>query len=438
MKDKLILYIILTICSALTVNADILISAILYDPVGADTGNEWVEFYNPTNESIDLTNYSLFSGNGANEQDWEQVWNGSEKQLAPHTFYCIAEKNISYCDQISILALQNGPDGIKLAKNNQTIEVIGWGSLNRSEYFEGAPAQDVSSAALTRTYELENDVFIFSQTHNNANDFVELKTYTPKNSFFNYTLAQVLNETARNISYYVQIENKPPRVGEIEILHPDVSIIAGKQILLLNNTLSFSCLLEDANSLADIRELEISVKKGSKTVVTDTITLNVSNATRELTSAYVNLTHQLSKTLDVGSYEFWLIASDEFSISETAGSLFSVEAMLGYQISKTLLALQQYDDIFTDNFSVANTGNTPLRFLASMSNLTGSKGEIALLNATWNWTKDSDKITNTLQVIDLALAPGENVTVQVFVQVPLAVRSGSYGGYVQLVAEENT
>lgn len=39
------------------------ISEIMYDPAGSDTGNEWIEIFNNTTSSIDLTNYKLFESN---------------------------------------------------------------------------------------------------------------------------------------------------------------------------------------------------------------------------------------------------------------------------------------------------------------------------------------------------------------------------------------
>ncbi|HDQ71193.1 MAG TPA: DUF11 domain-containing protein [Chloroflexi bacterium] len=37
----------------------VLISEVLYDPIGLDTGREWVEIYNPTNEHVDLSGWYL-------------------------------------------------------------------------------------------------------------------------------------------------------------------------------------------------------------------------------------------------------------------------------------------------------------------------------------------------------------------------------------------
>src|SRR3989344_2109670 len=44
----------------------VVISEILYNPNGADTaGEEFVELYNPTSQAINLTDWKLEAGNGA-------------------------------------------------------------------------------------------------------------------------------------------------------------------------------------------------------------------------------------------------------------------------------------------------------------------------------------------------------------------------------------
>ncbi|HTP10901.1 MAG TPA: lamin tail domain-containing protein, partial [Anaerolineae bacterium] len=48
----------------------LILSEVLYDPVGSDTGLEWVELYNPTGNAIDLNNYSLGNGPEAHSGDY--------------------------------------------------------------------------------------------------------------------------------------------------------------------------------------------------------------------------------------------------------------------------------------------------------------------------------------------------------------------------------
>ncbi|HMO78985.1 MAG TPA: lamin tail domain-containing protein [Candidatus Paceibacterota bacterium] len=48
---------------AQNVFANVLITEIMYDPEGTDTGREWIEVFNNSEESIDLTTYKLFENN---------------------------------------------------------------------------------------------------------------------------------------------------------------------------------------------------------------------------------------------------------------------------------------------------------------------------------------------------------------------------------------
>ena len=52
------------------VEGGLILSQVLYDPSGADNGNEWVEIYNDSAESIDLGNFSLTYFNKENAKNF--------------------------------------------------------------------------------------------------------------------------------------------------------------------------------------------------------------------------------------------------------------------------------------------------------------------------------------------------------------------------------
>ena len=53
----------LFILSANVACANVVINEIMYDLEGTDTGREWIEIYNNTNTSVDLSTYKLFEAN---------------------------------------------------------------------------------------------------------------------------------------------------------------------------------------------------------------------------------------------------------------------------------------------------------------------------------------------------------------------------------------
>ncbi len=60
--NKLLALIMSVLSFIITTNA-LILSEIMYDPNGSDTGNEWVEVYNNGIGELDITNYKLFESN---------------------------------------------------------------------------------------------------------------------------------------------------------------------------------------------------------------------------------------------------------------------------------------------------------------------------------------------------------------------------------------
>ena len=152
---KYIIYIVLLTLQITFIAANPTISAINYDPQGADGGYEWIELYNPYNETLVL-NHSLVKGNGAKENDWTHIIT-LNATMQPYSYYLVGEEYID-ADIITKLGLQNGPDAVKLTKNNQTIETIGWGTHEFSEYYQGEPTIDTTKQLL-RIQNTTNKIF---------------------------------------------------------------------------------------------------------------------------------------------------------------------------------------------------------------------------------------------------------------------------------------
>jgi micrococcal nuclease len=51
-------------------NSDVVIYAFDQNPAGSDEGNEWVTFHNPSNESVDIGNWTFESTHGTTATDW--------------------------------------------------------------------------------------------------------------------------------------------------------------------------------------------------------------------------------------------------------------------------------------------------------------------------------------------------------------------------------
>ena len=54
----------------LSATSDVIIYAFDQNPAGSDEGNEWVTFHNPSNESVDIGNWTFESTHGTTAIDW--------------------------------------------------------------------------------------------------------------------------------------------------------------------------------------------------------------------------------------------------------------------------------------------------------------------------------------------------------------------------------
>ncbi|MFA6272077.1 MAG: lamin tail domain-containing protein [Patescibacteria group bacterium] len=100
----------------------LVINEVLYDPIGSDLGNEWIEIFNPTDNIIDLNNWSIEMGGVT----YSKVITFGDVIIQPQSFFVVGELNIVGADLIvDRLQFQNGgseTDGIRII--NQNSEVI--------------------------------------------------------------------------------------------------------------------------------------------------------------------------------------------------------------------------------------------------------------------------------------------------------------------------
>jgi hypothetical protein len=56
--------------TTISASSDVIIYAFDQNPAGSDDGNEWVTFHNPSNESVDIGNWTFESTHGTTAIDW--------------------------------------------------------------------------------------------------------------------------------------------------------------------------------------------------------------------------------------------------------------------------------------------------------------------------------------------------------------------------------
>ncbi|MFP4424168.1 MAG: lamin tail domain-containing protein [Candidatus Woesearchaeota archaeon] len=195
------------------VSAEIIISAVNYNPPGADDGYEWIEIYNEGERTL-LENYSIEMGNGVNADEWHTEWEGSEEWIGRGEYLVIGEEEvIPEPDVIRTLDLQNGPDAIRLTKGDE-VQVVGWGEHEFSEYYEREPVA-AGEGPLVRE----------SNTGNNAEDF-SYREYIPHSRLSKSIELSIIRDTVEitNLSMEddipgegIQISPLPGKTRQVKI-----------------------------------------------------------------------------------------------------------------------------------------------------------------------------------------------------------------------------
>lgn len=159
------------ICLSIKCQGNLVINEVMYNPEPNDNYNEWIELYNPTNQSINLTGWSITDNSGKDfiEPDFDH---GNGTLIIPPDGYAvitdhgtkayenftIPESTVSlYVDDKSIgNGLGNNGDKIILRNNfNETIDFVEW-IINYSDV-PGAPAKQVPENLTLSRYKTGNN-----------------------------------------------------------------------------------------------------------------------------------------------------------------------------------------------------------------------------------------------------------------------------------------
>jgi len=146
------------------------LNEVCYDPAGADAGGEYVEFYHGGPDTVSLAGARLEFANGAEGVVWAVQWTGGAgARIAPGGFFLLADEGwqgAAVPDALANLALQNGPDALRLVLPGGAVDLLGYGALAEPLLSEGLPAPNATGGKVLARRPDGYD------TDNNATDFV--------------------------------------------------------------------------------------------------------------------------------------------------------------------------------------------------------------------------------------------------------------------------
>ncbi|MDD3661518.1 MAG: lamin tail domain-containing protein [Candidatus Dojkabacteria bacterium] len=134
-KAIVALFLLLFLSSPLHASSpSILITELFYDPIGADSGNEWIELYNPTDQPVNLKDWYIEAAGTT----FVHRYSFSSYFLYPHTYLLIGEPAVTSAHLIaSSLSFQNGgteTDGVRLVdQSGITMDTVLYDSPNTNQ-----------------------------------------------------------------------------------------------------------------------------------------------------------------------------------------------------------------------------------------------------------------------------------------------------------------
>lgn len=176
------------VCLPVRTEAELLINEFLPDPAGSDGGREFVELINTGEQAVSLELVALEFANGAVAPDWVTRWRGTGLgMLGAGQRFLLVDRNwmgpVPGDDEV-YLGLQNGPDAIRLVREDLVLDLVGYGSLTDATMFEGQPVAMASGWSLSRRPDGHD-------TQNNHEDFVAAVATPGAANFQAYSLLLV-------------------------------------------------------------------------------------------------------------------------------------------------------------------------------------------------------------------------------------------------------
>ena len=214
---------------------NIVINEVLYDPDGADTGYEWIELYNNSDQSVNLNGWMIRKAGSQFELVYAfDLFSGYT--ISSHSYFLIGENFVPNTDLSTDLAFQNGgseTDGIRIVSfDGLYTDTVLYDSPNSNElpddisnpgeYF----AIDVSSGnTLARKHDGED-------SDNCEIDFFECQVPTPGEANF-YPIDLAINSLEifeNDGEYWLEIEIENLSTENVDNLTSSIEV-------MLNDTL---------------------------------------------------------------------------------------------------------------------------------------------------------------------------------------------------------
>lgn len=439
-RAMLMSIIIITMNYAVSATNHVVISEVLYDPAGTESGGEAVEIYNPTNDSIDISGWTIRT-----ESSSADATIPDSTTLASGGYYLIADSGWSTmrddlsweeADHEEAITMYNTDSGIALVELNGTIiDAVGWGNSTGipEELYELEPAAHVASGKSLVRIDVDSD--------DNINDFTESNV-----EFKNSTSETVEINNSEEVVLEVEVENTAPSVSSIAISDDD-TLVEGFQVIPEaggTRVVDVFVNVSDLDGVDNIEFVEIVFRNNT---ITMTQQNNLSNTTAKYTG-----TIDMDYYDAAGEYNVTVVAGDSV-LNDSSGTSFQYYEMIAIELDSSGLQFPKAspggvlelsgDTIMstTDMPSVRNIGNVQVDVGIQGSDMTDGTNSIGVENIAYTFDNDfsgamSGVLGLVMQTVVIGMETGADSVVPLGfrLNIPSSTPSGNYSGSVVVMA----
>ena len=387
----------------------LLITQVLYNPTGSESGGEAVELYNPTDTAINLSGWAL-----ATETSDTDVVFPASAIIKAEGYFLVTDSGWGETrddlgwpgsDHEETLTLNNMNSGVGLVFNSTIIDAVGWGDALGIEagLFEGTPTILIDEGMSLRRL---RDSGNYTDTDNNSADFTGV---TPV--WHNSSMRGISSFGSWIVQLAVTILNSAPSVTRITLLTDDfdeegIQLAPRPKEL---STLEILAEVYDPNGVDDLKTVSANAAG-----VSAQLSLN---ATLNETHALYNGTLEFPHYIAPGSYAVRVTGEDYGNQSAENFGQFEYMELLALELDTTTLALQTLSGELSQATgdesmdtpmkpTLRNTGNIPLNLRISATDLVGEEATIPADAIGYGAGNLTGKLTNGEALLTIGLEPG--------------------------------
>jgi len=377
---------------------DVQIFQVLYDPIGTESGGEFIQLYNDDLYPADISGWQIQTSSSVKDVEFP-----AGTVIPGEGYYLVADANWGEKkDDASwpnasleeIITMKNSDSGIALLFDGLILDAVGWGNAPDG-LFVGEAAVDVDAG---------KSLLRIQDTDNNADDFI---SSVPVFSF---------QKNSQELTISLDVISNNVSVGEIIV--PDVDVTKeGIQIL---------------PRAGAVKHVPVSFSLDSSLPVIVSASFNgISFAMNASNNGFVGL-FPINYTLSSGIYELLISIENDFSVEERL-VLVEVLPLVAFSLDNHLLHLGNATPGSTLHYSdivLQNVGNAILDLGVMTNGLFSEEDEILPSFLSIAFGDQFISLEEEL-VVEVGLQPGGFLPIDFKVQVP-EVSEGRYNGKIIL------